>query len=221
MLDAFLDEAGTHKQCPCVTVSGFYGSQDQWKKFKQLWKSNSTGFHALRHSNRFPDLYSAIELSEINGLWVTLWKKDYETLATEHVKSYLGNPYAICAFMCVMEICALVQTPTAIVLEQGQPNLSFVRRILEDMMDAGRVCISSVSAAKKTDFVELHPADFVSHCGSTHDTHWLQKLMDVGRLKHGHVTREMLTRTAPQLSAMVSTARRERLKAKRRRRQQP
>jgi hypothetical protein len=215
VLDAFLDEAGTNKQCPCVTVAGFYGNRDQWKIFRDLWRPRSEGFHALRHEDRFPDLCSAIEASRINGIWVTLWKKDYEQFATEHMKSFMGNPYAICAFMCVMEICGRVKLPIAIVLEQGQPNLPFVRGILESMMDAGELCISSVTPAMKKDFIELHPADFASHCGSTYDKPPLQRLMDAGRLLHGHVTKDMLKDIAPQLTAMVKKARYERLKAKR------
>jgi hypothetical protein len=217
VLDAFLDEAGTNDKCPCVTVAGFYGSQDQWKVFREMWSPHSKEFHALYHEARFPELCSAIEASQITGIWVTFWKKDYELLATEHMKSYMGNPYAICAFMCVMEICEQVKVPTAVVLEQGQPNLSFVRRILEDMMDAGQLCISSVTSAKKVDFIELHPADFVSHCGSTYDKSWLTRLMDAGRLQHGHVTRAMLEGVAPVLTAMVKKAKNERLKAKRNR----
>jgi hypothetical protein len=144
-----------------------------------------------------------------------LVEKDYEKLATEHMKSYMGNPYAICAFMCVMEICEQVKAPTAIVFEQGQPNFSFVRRTLEAMMDSGQLCISSVTPAMKKDFIELHPADFAAHCGSTYDKPPLKRLMDAGRLLHGHITREMLEGIAPQLTAMVKKAKHERLKAKR------
>jgi hypothetical protein len=217
VINAFIDEAGTNKQCPCITVAGFFGCQEQWKTFRQLWKPRSIAFHALRHDDRFPDLCFAIEASQVSGIWVTLWKKDYEILATEHMKSFMGNPYAICAFMCVMEICEQVKLPTAIVLEQGQPNFSFVRRILEDMMDAGQLCISSVTPARKDDFIELHPADFAAHCGSTYDKPWLERLMNAGRLKHGHITREMLKGIAPQLTTMVNRAKNERLKAKRQR----
>jgi hypothetical protein len=215
VLDAFVDEAGTNKQCPCVTVAGFYGNRDQWRMFRESWKPKSVGFHALRHEERFPALCSAIEASQVSGIWVTLWKKDYEKLATEHMKSFMGNPYAICAFMCVMEICEQVKTPTAIVLEQGQPNFPFVRRMLEQMMDSGQLCISSVTPAMKKDFIELHPADFAAHCGSTYDKPPLKRLMDAGRLLHGHITREMLEGIAPQLTAMVKRARNERLKGKR------
>jgi hypothetical protein len=74
------------------------------------------------------------------------------------------------------------------------------------MMDSGQLCIFSVTPAMKKDFIELHPADFAAHCGSTYDKPPLQRLMDAGRLLHGHITRKMLDEIGPQLTAMVKKA---------------
>jgi hypothetical protein len=217
MFDAFLDEAGTNEGCPVVTVAGFYASQDQWAAFRQIWKPHSQGFHALHSDDRFPALCRAITESGVKGLFVTVGKATYRRLATDHMKSFMGNAYAVCAFMCAMSICREVNAPTSFVLEQGQPNLDFVKRILEAMIDAGDPCVAAVASARKEQFIELHPADFIAHCGSSHDKPWLQKLFDVDCLKHGHIGEKELMKLAPEITAIVKNAKNERLKAKRNR----
>ena len=189
MLTAFLDESGTHDKGVCVTVAGFYGDESQWTTFRDFWRPYAEGFHALKSNSQFPRLCEAIEASKVQGIFVTVWKADYKALATEHMKSLIGNPYAVCALSCAMQICKKVgNVPTSFVYEQGQPNLDFVRRTLDVMMDSGECCIASVAGAKKSDFIELHPADFVSHCASSHDKVPLKRLFDGGLLKHGHFT---------------------------------
>lgn len=59
------------------------------------------------------------------------------------MKSRLGNTYALCAFMCAMKICDEVQAPTSFVFEHGQPNFSFVQKVLFDMLDAGNTVVVS------------------------------------------------------------------------------
>lgn len=217
-LTAYLDEAGTHAQCPVVTVAGFYGNKEQWTAFRKLWKPHSVDFHAKDCGSRYPSLCAAIEKSEINGIFITLGKRTYKAMATEHMKSHLGNPYAICAFECVLLICREVNCPTSFVLERGQPNFAFVDKLLLDMLDAGDNCIASITPAKKTDgFIELHAADFVSYCASSNDKPWLQRLFDAHRLKHGHIREKQLEAIGPELAELIKKARRERLKAKRRR----
>jgi hypothetical protein len=212
--DAYLDEAGTDAASSLVTVAGFYGNKEQWLVFRELWKPHSSGFHAKSCDERFPNLCDAIEKSEIDGIFITLEKRTYKAMATEHMKSRLGNPYALCAFQCVLTICTEVKAPTAFVLEHGQPNLPFVRSLLEYMMDSGQFCIAAVTGARKGDFIELHPADFVSHCASSHDTKWLQRLFDSHRLTHGHIGEKQLDGIGPELTALIKRAQRERLKAK-------
>jgi hypothetical protein len=215
VLDAFLDEAGTDASSPVVTVAGFYGNKKQWGVFRELWKPHSSGFHAKNSSRQFPDLCTAIEGSEVNGVFITLGKSTYKAMASEHMKSHLGNPYALCAFECVLSICREASCPTSFVLEQGQPNFPFVLRLLLEMLDAGDNCIASVTPAKKPDFIELHTADFVSHCASSNDKAWLQRLLEAHRLKHGHIGENQLEGASEELAAMIKRARHERLKAKR------
>lgn len=220
MIHAFLDESGTNEETPVLSVAGFYGTQYQWDAFLRLWKPAIHGktFHALYSSKLFPALCDAIEASTVHGMLCTVSKKVYRLHAGEHFKSFLGNCYAICAFMCALAICDQVKPQSvSIVLEQGQPNLSFVKRILEAMKDAGEYCIAAVASAQKKDFVQLHAADFASHVASSHDVAWMQKLFDARRLKHAHITEKMIIETSPQVKALVNRARNARLQAKRNR----
>jgi hypothetical protein len=118
--------------------------------------------------------------------------------------------------MCAMHIHREVgKQPISVVLEQGQPNLPFVKRVLEGMIEAGEHGLAAVASARKSDFIELHAADFISHAGSTRDVEWLKRLMKAGRLKHGHFTEEVIAKTSPQIKAMFSRARNARKAARR------
>lgn len=215
MLTAFLDESGTDDSGVCVTVAGFYGDTGQWAIFRDLWTPHARRFHACNSSSRFSMLCEAVEASKICGVFITIWKAKYKELATEHMKSFIGNPYAVCALLCAMQICEEVKNaPISLVYEHGQPNFEFVKRILDAMNDCGDFSITSVTGAKKTDFIELHAADFASHCASTNDKPPLQRLFDARLLKHGHITEQMLKDVGPAATEVVRKARHERLKAK-------
>ena len=214
VLTAFLDESGTHAGCPVVTVAGFYGNKKQWKKFRAMWGLHSVGFHAKDSEAEYPHLVSAIEASEINGIFITLGKETYRQHSTPQMLSRAGNEYSMCAFQCVLSICREVNRPTAFVLERGQPNFEFVLKTLLYLFDSGETCICAVTPAKKEEFIELHPADFVSHLASTNDKPWLQKLMDIHRLKHGHIHAKSLAQVGPELKKIIAKAKHERSKAK-------
>jgi hypothetical protein len=217
VLTAFLDESGTHAGCPVVTVAGFYGNKKHWAAFRKAWGPYSSGFHAKDGDAKYARLFGAIEISGVNGLYITLGKATYRQNSTPQMLSRAGNEYSMCAFQCVLSICKAVASPTAFVLEQGQPNLEFVLKTLLYMLDSGDTCISSVTPGQKSDFIELHPADFVSHLASSNDKPWLQKLMDIHRLKHGHIGAKSLADIGPELKAIIAKAKRERIKAKRQR----
>ncbi len=205
VIHAFIDESGTDQRAPVVAVAAFYGTQDQWSKFREIWKLTPSykTFHALKCSSMFPRLCDAIEESRISGLLVTIGKNTYRQHAGEHFKSAVGNCYALSAFMCAMHVHREVgKQPISVVLEQGQPNLSFVKRVLEGMIEAGEHGLAAVASARKSDFIELHAADFISHAGSTHDVEW-------------HFTKEVIAKTSPQIKAMFSRARNARKAARR------
>jgi len=208
VLQAFIDESGTNPETPILSVGGFYGDREQWDLFCELWEPRSVGFHARQSSDHFPEICSAIERSKINGILVTVSKRAYKEFASNHLKTVVGNAYSICAFMCILSICKAVENKrVSFVLEQGQPNLSFVKRTLDAMIDSGEWNIRAVASAQKSDFIELHTADFLSHVASSHDTEWMKRLFDAGRLLQGHITEAQLRETSPEITRLFQKAR--------------
>lgn len=215
---AFLDESGTNPETPVLSVAGFYGSEDQWHLYRTAWLPHSEGFHAKKCARLFPQLFAAIDASKVTGILTTIGKKTYEECATAHLKTAVGNPYSLAAFLCVLAICREVgEKRVSFVLEEGQPNLRWVREILEAMINEEGSCVAAVAAAKKTDFIELHAADFVSHIASAHEKEWMEKLFNVDRLKQGHITEKMVRDAAPQVTELFRRARHLRNEAKRER----
>lgn len=215
MLHAFLDESGTNPETPVLSVGGFYGSKDQWEVFRWLWRPYSPGFHATRSTRLFPQLCSAIECSRVRGVLLTVGKETYKSYASAHLQTAVGNAYSVCALLCAISICTQENNqPVSVVLEQGQPNLSFVKGVLEGMIGSSYWSVVAVSVAKKSDFIEMHTADFLSHVASSHDVQWMQRLFDRDRLVQGHVTEEMLKEASPQVSELFRRARAARQEAK-------
>jgi len=208
VLHAFLDESGTHADAIVLSVAGFYGSGNQWRAFRKFWKPTSEGFHAKDSSALFSKLCRVIELSKVNGLLVTIDKETYRNCATDHMKSSLGNAYAVCTLLCAASICKRAGNKrVSFVLEQGQPNLPFVERTLEGLMERGDLRVAGVASARKDDFIELHTADFLSHIASTHDVPWLNRLFDAERLAHAHVTEKIIRESCPEITRLFQKQR--------------
>lgn len=192
-MHAFIDESGTNPETPVLSVAGCYGTKDQWEAFRKIWEPHSSEFHAKNSSRLFPQLCDAIESCGINGMLLTVSKRTYKESANAHLKTAIGNAYSVCALLCALMIGdAVYGQPVSFVLEQGQPNLGFVKNILEAMMDAGEPYIAAIVSARKDEFIELHTADFVSHLSSTNDRPWMQRLFNAKRMKHAHITKDKL-----------------------------
>src|SRR5271155_1200201 len=104
-MEAFIDESGTHKGAPIVSVAAWVGLHYQWKKFLSHWDDKY--FHAkeskcdpLRHA-----LFEAIEFGEMEGFTAWLYPQDYQTHATAQFRSGLGNAYSLCTFACAIGVC--------------------------------------------------------------------------------------------------------------------
>lgn len=215
---AFLDESGTNPETPVLSVAGFYGNEAQWHLYRSAWLPYSEGFHAKKCARLFPPLFAAIDASKVTGMLTTIGKETYKQSATAHLKTAVGNPYSLAAFLCVLAICREVgDKRVSFVLEEGQPNVRWAKEILEAMINEEGSCVAGVATAPKTDFVELHAADFVSHIASAHEKEWMEKLFNADRLKHGHITEKMIRDAAPQVTELFKRARRLRNKAKRER----
>jgi hypothetical protein len=106
MIHAFLDESGTNPETPVLTVAGFYGCEGQWAIFRNLWRPHlqDRDFHALHSAALDSDLCFAIRQSAIDGIFSTIGKETYRQYANEHLKTFVGNAYAVCAFLCTLAI---------------------------------------------------------------------------------------------------------------------
>ncbi len=205
-MQAFIDESGTDERAPVVSVAGFSGTQAEWNNFLDIWSPSE--FHAKDSDWLFPELCTAIEQSRVNGVVVTVAKECFQAGAGAHFKTALGNAYASCTLVCATHICMGADRPVSFVIEHGQPNVGFVKRTLEALMETENSKIAAVAVAKKPEFVQLHTADFVSHIASSHDVAWMKRLMDAGRLVQAHITREILRDTSEKVSRLFREARR-------------
>ena len=208
-IQAFLDESGTNPEIPVLSVAGCYAEQDQWAEFKRLWAPFADGFHAKSGTRLFQSLTDAMCAARINSLLVTVSKEKFKAYANAHVQTAIGNEYATCALLCVAQICEYnAPRASSFILESGQPNVDFVKRTIEMMMDAGYPDwrISAVASVKKNDFIELHTADFVSHIASTYDKPWMKILFDFKLLKHAHLTEQNLKYISPLATHTFHTA---------------
>src|SRR5271163_2358873 len=185
IMEAFIDESGTHKGAPTVSVGATLGAHWQWKKFLSHWGDKP--FHAKdpRCTALKLGLFEAMEFAEVTGFSAWISPEDYKVTATEHFKTGLGNAYAVCALSCAIAVCKFCRArdlgKIAFVIEEGQPNVGFVRSALEYMMSRDRFTIASVAVAKKKDFVQLCTADFLAY-SRTSDDAWYQELLNTGRI---------------------------------------
>jgi hypothetical protein len=202
-MQAFMDESGTHKGAPIISVGAWVGAQWQWKKFLSHWGERH--FHAkeskcapLKHG-----LFEAIQFSGIQGFTAWLQPEDYTAHATPHFKSGLGNPYAVCTFACVMGIGRHCRTNNlgrvAFFIENGQPNVNFVKQTLEYMKTRERSGVASVAVVQKKDFVQLCTADFLAHSRSS-DKPWFDTLYNTGNVFQDHITPQKIARMSRQIT---------------------
>ena len=134
---------------------------------------------------------------------LSVGKDTYKSFATAHLQTAAGNAYSCCALLCVGHICSKLAKKTAFVLEAGQPNIGAVKNVVEAMMtEPEERCIGSVAIAKKSEFIELHTADFVSHICSSYDKPWMGVLFELEILEHGHLTKEQLEEASLKVTAL-------------------
>ena len=213
MLHAYFDESGTNAGAPVLSVAGYYGTKEQWGKFESLWLPviPDRVFHAKNSCHLFPSLAEAMEKSGVEGVLCTIDKDTFNSFASPQFRSTLGNAYAASTFSCAIAVCDAAQEKgigkVSFILEQGQPNLRFVKEVLESMLDTGDTRVASVSSANKNDFVELHTADFASHVASSYKRAWLEKLVERCNLKHCHHKPETFIEVSDVIKRLISRAR--------------
>lgn len=219
---AYLDESGTHAGSPLMAVAGYFGTHGQWNTFLDNWKYEH--FHARdpRFDKLKPELANAIDASGVEGVEVYLRPQEFIKSASEDMKSNMGNAYAVTSFLCVTGICHLVAAENedariSFVLEDGQPNVLWVQRMLLAFM-AEFPMIASVTVTPKKDFPQLHPADFLSHSRSTTNINWMNRLFSAQRVHERTLERELFEATSQEVARLVSENRRQKAQAKHARR---
>ena len=216
--EAYFDESGTHEGSPILAVAGYFGTHDQWNVFLDKWKHQD--FHACesRFDKFKSELVHAIDASELEGAEVCLRPHEYHKSASTEMRSHMGNAYAVAAFLCVVGICDLVITENkdariAIVLENGQPNIIWVQRLLISFM-AEYPAIASVTVTPKKDFPPLHPADFLAHSRSTTNTPWMNRLFAKGRVREKPIEPETFEITSREIDRLLRENRRNKARKK-------
>jgi hypothetical protein len=213
VMEAFIDESGTHKGAPTISVAAWVGAHWQWKKFLSYWDDKY--FHAKdpKCAPLKQALFEAIGFGELEGFTAWMNPEDYAKHATAHFRSGLGNPYSVCAFACAIGVCKFCKDnnlgKVAFAIEDGQPNVEFVRETLEYMKTKERFGIASVATASKKDSVQLCTADFLAHSRSSSEE-WFGTFYDTGRVWQDHVTPEKVMRMSRQITEGLKRMKRNR-----------
>ncbi len=190
VFEAFIDESGTHKGASILSVAAMVGAHWQWKKFLSYWDNRY--FHARepKCAPLKPALFDAIQFSELKGFTAWMNPEDYKDNTTSRFRSSMGNAYAMCAYACAIGVCKFAREKklgrVAFVIESGQPNVEWIKSVLENMHASETFGIASVAVANKKDFVQLCTADFLAHSRSS-DPAWYQRLFDTCRISSAHL----------------------------------
>lgn len=202
MLEAFIDESGTHKGSPITAVAGWVAQHIYWKKFLSQWGEKP--FHA-KDSKCDPlkyVIYGTITESNLIGFVAWMKPEDYKNHANPLFKSAIGNACAVCTFDCALGICKFASKnrlgKVAFVIEDGQPNAQFIRQVLDGMKKHERLGIASVALASKKDVVQLRTADFLAH-SCTSEPKWFHTLVDSGLVANDYFTSERIVRMSGDL----------------------
>lgn len=222
LIEAYLDESGTHKGSTVLSVAGYFGSHRQWCLYLNKWPYRD--FHASqgRYDNLKPELAAAIDVAELHGAEVCIRLRDFDAIANAAFRSHLGNAYATAAFMCAAGICdqatALESNARiAFVLEDGQPNVRWVQRLLIGMM-AMEYPIAAVTVVQKRDFPQLHAADLLAHSRSTSNHVWMDRLFEHDRVKECAVEPDLLMEVSAKAANALRQYRNTKAKQRRERR---
>jgi len=215
---AYIDESGTHAGASILAVAAYFGTHGQWEQFLSRWKHDD--FHACesRYDKLKSELADAIDASEIEGAEVCIRPHEFQNSASADMKSNMGNAYAVGVFLCVVGICKLVSTENenariAFVLEDGQPNVLWVQRLLIAFM-AEYPTIASVTVAAKVGTPQFHPPDFLAYSRSTTDVPWMNRLFAKGRAREMPIEAELFSRTSEGVKRLMRENRRRKAKEK-------
>jgi uncharacterized protein DUF3800 len=144
MFTAYFDESGTHDTSPLILIAGWVGKDTQWEKFSVKWKdilkeydidmfhmnkwSNKIGrYGQMKESDRqelIRKLLDCILATVEVGFFGSFHMQSYKELIEEGYKDSLGNPYSLCAMICIKSLMQWresknLREPIAYILEAG------------------------------------------------------------------------------------------------------
>ena len=106
VMEAFMDESGTHKGSPTVSIAAIVGAHWQWRRFLSYWGDRY--FHA-KEPKCAPlsghGLFDAMQDSELEAFVAWTRPEDSGAHTTAHFSSGLANAYAVCAFASAIGVC--------------------------------------------------------------------------------------------------------------------
>jgi hypothetical protein len=217
VLEAFIDESGTHKGSAILNVAAMAGAHWQWKKFLSYWDNKPFHARESKYKALKPALFDAIQFGELEGFTAWMEPKDYMGNTTHHFRSVMGNAYAMCTFACAIGVCKFARDEklgkVAFIIESGQPNIEWIKSVLEYMKAKERFGIASVAIATKKDFVQLCAADFLAHSKSA-DPAWYQRFFDTRRVSQAHLKSDKLKDICQQIEEGLMDMKRQKQKAK-------
>jgi hypothetical protein len=214
MIEAYIDESGTHDESPVVSVACYAGTPEQWASFTNEWvpilkKSGLPYFHAKDSAcdPLRPHLVKLIQKNELRGIVCAVDKSIYKNHANDQFRTHLGNMYSACAFMCVIESCKWAKEnrkgQVGFFIEAGQPNDTYVEKVLKNYMaEDNQLDISSVTLVRK-DFHPLATADFLSHICSVNDYAWQDNIDAIGNHFRSDMTKKQLEDSSKLIKDLI------------------
>ena len=215
VIGAYIDESGTHKDAPLLSVACYFAPRSRWGAFERDWmpilkRHGITCFHAVNrdHDKLRPSLCELIQHCRLNAVIVSVSRSVYDLWASAQMRSVLGDPYAACVTNCVIKVCTLTKKKyygesVSFVIEAGQPKTEHLELKIKSMMDRPlyRDCapISSVTLAEKEGFVPLQTADFLSHVFSTREIYWINELSKNGLMYSSFIDQKALKESSNEL----------------------
>ncbi len=218
VLEAYLDESGTHGGSPVVCVGGYVGNRKEWYSFDKEWhpklkKAGVSYFHTTnpKCSPLKMPLALAIEKRNLKGMVCSINSQIYNLQTNAQFRSSMGNPYAVCTFSCAIEICKWAEKNkfghVSFIIEEGQPNAKFVVRILTLLMNNHDFNIAGVMLGRKEDFLPLQAADFLSHTYSTKEQPWLAYLTRSNKVWEVNIPENHFEDVSIQIKKMIGQQR--------------
>lgn len=199
VIEAYIDEsAKTLVGRPVYAVSAFIGTRDQWSRFEDAWQPilELAGIDYYHGKDGKCDtlrrpMVSTIRSSGVRGFTNSVFQDEYAKAGKE-LKSTLGNHYAFLALNMALQIREWARRtgsgPVAYVLEDGQPNIEHVLRVIKTIVGDDA---AAVACAGKREFVGLQAADFLAHHTAALDVGlaWIMQLLGdgPGQVMWGHL----------------------------------